>query len=82
MVLDAINTYSVDDPNPGLVDNHITDSEVESFQKSIKEAAQGNHGEGSLYYDALTMSPLNSISAVSLNSVLFFFVLLPAHTPG
>jgi len=41
---------------------------VEALQKGIREATREeliNHGEASLYYDSLTMSPLNAMSAVS-----------------
>jgi hypothetical protein len=65
------------DRDPETTDSHsITDAEViEALQKGIREAAGDNvreelinEGESSLYYDSLTMSPLNAMSAVSLLS--------------
>ncbi|KAF4344739.1 coenzyme A diphosphatase [Fusarium beomiforme] len=48
----------------------ITDAGViEALQKGIREAAREeliNHGEASLYYDSLTMSPLNAMSATAI----------------
>ncbi|KAF4987508.1 hypothetical protein FDECE_15408, partial [Fusarium decemcellulare] len=50
----------------------VTDADVvEALQESIREAArepqqQVNHGEASLYYDAVTMSPLNAMSAAAV----------------
>lgn len=47
----------------------ITDADVvEALQKGIRKAAREeliNQGEASLYYDSLTMSPLNAMSTVS-----------------
>lgn len=54
-------------------DSHcVTDADVvEALQEGIREAAREeealiNHGEASLYYDSLTMSPLNAMSTVRL----------------
>ncbi|KAK7408659.1 8-oxo-dGTP diphosphatase [Neonectria punicea] len=47
----------------------ISDAEVAVIQNGIREAAAGdavNLGESSLYYDALTMSPLNPFSAAAV----------------
>ncbi|KAF9766176.1 hypothetical protein IL306_001455 [Fusarium sp. DS 682] len=48
----------------------ITDADVvEALQNGIREAAREeliNHGEASLYYDSLTMSPLNAMSAAAI----------------
>jgi hypothetical protein len=69
----SINNEPSKDTEPA--ESHsITDVEVvEALQKGIREAASDNvkeelinEGEASLYYDSLTMSPLNAISAVSL----------------
>lgn len=61
---------------PETSDSHsITDADVvEALQKGIREATRDNvkeelinEGEASLYYDSLTMSPLNAMSAVSFS---------------
>nr|RBQ94896.1 hypothetical protein FVER53263_08116 [Fusarium verticillioides] len=48
----------------------ITDADVvEALQKGIREATREeliNHGEASLYYDSLTMAPLNAMSAAAI----------------
>lgn len=56
-------------------DISINDADVAVIQNGIREAAAEepvNLGESSLYYDAVTMSPLNPFSAVS--QVLIYFV--------
>ncbi|KPM41762.1 hypothetical protein AK830_g4771 [Neonectria ditissima] len=61
-------------------DRAISDADVTAIQNGIREAAAEeavNLGESSLYYDALTMSPLNPFSAVSqvlLCSVTNFYL--------
>ncbi|KAH7162856.1 NUDIX hydrolase domain-like protein [Dactylonectria estremocensis] len=47
----------------------ISEADVASIQNGIHEAATGNrvnYGESSLYYDALTMSPLSPFSAAAI----------------
>ncbi|KAL4725986.1 8-oxo-dGTP diphosphatase [Fusarium chlamydosporum] len=60
---------------PETSDSHsITDADVvEALQKGIREATRDNvkeelinEGEASLYYDSLTMSPLNAMSAAAI----------------
>ncbi|CAF3442185.1 unnamed protein product [Fusarium graminearum] len=69
----SINNEPSKDPEPA--ESHsITDVEVvEALQKGIREAASDNvreelinEGEASLYYDSLTMSPLNAMSAAAI----------------
>ncbi|KAM5351744.1 hypothetical protein ACJ41O_004467 [Fusarium nematophilum] len=53
-----------------LASHCIADADVvEALQNGIRDAAKEeliNHGEESLYYDALTMSPLNAISSAAI----------------
>lgn len=70
------DTESEREPEPETESHRITDADVvEALQKGIREAARDNvreelinEGEASLYYDSLTMSPLNAMSAVSFPS--------------
>jgi len=73
------------EPEPETESHLITDADVvEALQKGIREAARDNvreelinEGEASLYYDSLTMSPLNAMSAVSfLSAFIFLFISL------
>lgn len=69
------------EPEPETESHLITDADVvEALQKGIREAARDNvreelinEGEASLYYDSLTMSPLNAMSAVSFLSAFIFY---------
>ncbi|KAG8666020.1 8-oxo-dGTP diphosphatase [Fusarium poae] len=69
----SINNEPSNDTEPA--ESHsITDVEVvEALQKGIREAASDNvreelinEGEASLYYDSLTMSPLNAMSSAAI----------------
>ncbi|KAM0204675.1 hypothetical protein ACHAPQ_001965 [Fusarium lateritium] len=55
---------------PEIESHSITDADVvEALQKGIREAAREeliNQGEASLYYDSLTMSPLNAMSSAAI----------------
>ena len=72
------------EPKPEAESHSITDADVvEALQKGIREAARDNdreelinEGEASLYYDSLTMSPLNAMSAVSFLSAFVLFISL------
>ncbi|RSL39646.1 hypothetical protein CEP53_013906 [Fusarium sp. AF-6] len=77
MIHDAAAAAAIIDQIPESTDpsadSHcVTDADVvEALQEGIREAAREevlliNHGEASLYYDALTMSPLNAMSTAAL----------------
>ncbi|KAF7542786.1 hypothetical protein G7Z17_g11274 [Cylindrodendrum hubeiense] len=57
-------------PQPHLgAEIPISDADVATIQNGIRDAATGEHvnlGESSLYYDALTMSPLSPFSAAAI----------------
>lgn len=86
MIHDAASAAAAIDQIPestdATPDSHcVTDADVvEALQEGIREAARQevliNHGEASLYYDALTMSPLNAMSTVSLTLSLDFVLFL------
>ncbi|KAL6403540.1 Peroxisomal coenzyme A diphosphatase 1, peroxisomal [Ilyonectria robusta] len=62
------NAASAPEPHSGA-EISINDADVTAIQNGIRDAATGEHvnlGESSLYYDALTMSPLSPFSAVRL----------------
>lgn len=83
MIHDAAAAAAIDqipESTDATADSHcVTDADVvEALQEGIREAAREevliNHGEASLYYDALTMSPLNAMSTVgSYSFVLILF---------
>ncbi|CAG7554462.1 unnamed protein product [Fusarium equiseti] len=68
------DTESEREPEPETESHIITDADVvEALQKGVREAARDNvreelinEGEASLYYDSLTMSPLNAMSAAAI----------------
>lgn len=66
---EASNIKNGASTEPEIESHIITDTDVvEALQKGIREAAREeliNQGEASLYYDSLTMSPLNAMSSVS-----------------
>ncbi|RTE76218.1 hypothetical protein BHE90_009331 [Fusarium euwallaceae] len=76
MIHDAAAAAAIIDQIPESTDpsadSHcVTDADVvKALQEGIREAAREevliNHGEASLYYDALTMSPLNAMSTAAL----------------
>lgn len=80
------DTESEREPETETASHSITDADVvEALQKGIREAARDNvreelinEGEASLYYDPLTMSPLNAMSAVSfLSAFIILFIVCP-----
>jgi hypothetical protein len=85
MIHDAAAAAAIDqipESTNATADSHcVTDADVvEALQEGIREAAREevliNHGEASLYYDALTMSPLNAMSTVSFTPSLDFVLIL------
>jgi hypothetical protein len=73
---EASNINNGASTEPEIESHSITDADVvEALQEGIREAAREeliNQGEASLYYDSLTMSPLNAMSSVSFGFVSWF----------
>lgn len=88
MIHDAAAAAAIDqipESTDPTADSHcVTDADVvEALQEGIREAAREevliNHGEASLYYDALTMSPLNAMSTVSFSPSIDFVLILSLY---